>query len=300
MKKAVVSGGTGYVGRFIVEDLLAAGYDVTVLNRTAPPEGYFSGAVAFARLQLGDTPVSPTLFDGASFFVHAAFDHVPGRYRGGEGDDPEGFRRRNAAGSIALFEAARAAGVSRAVFLSSRAVYGPRPPGVLLDEDDMPRPDTLYGLAKLEVEQALAALGGGAFHGVTLRVTGVYGPAGPGREHKWASLFADYLAGRPLPPRAGTEVHGSDVASAVRLVLEMPDPPSPVLNVSDLLLDWRDLLAIVRDLSGSLHELPPRADASAVNAMRTDRLRALGWKPGGMALLRLTVARLLGSSMGVG
>jgi nucleoside-diphosphate-sugar epimerase len=288
-----VSGGTGYVGRFIVEELLAAGHEVTVMGRRPPAEGFFSRPVQFRPLSLEPEGISPALLGTADFFVHGAFDHVPGKYRGGEGDDREGFRRRNLDGSVALFRAAKAAGVRRAVFLSSRAVYGPRTPGEWLDEMDEPRPDTLYGEVKLAAERALGALGGPGFHGVSLRITGVYGPAGPGRQHKWAGLFADYLAGRLLAPRVATEVHGQDVAAAVRLVLEAGFMPGPAFNVSDIILDGHDLLALVQRATGSTQALPERGDAQALNPMRTDRLRALGWRPGGMALLEETVAQLL-------
>jgi len=299
MKKAVVSGGSGYVGRFLVEGLLAAGHAVTVLGRTPPGVDFFSGPVAFEQCDLDSGRISPAAFQSASFFVHAAFDHVPGKYRGGEGDDPDAFRRRNLDGSIALFEAAKEAGVSRAVFLSSRAVYGTRPPGISLDEADEAIPDTLYGEVKLAAETALAQLSDENFRGISLRVTGVYGPAGKGGDHKWASLFADYLAGSPISPRAGTEVHGSDVAEAVRLVLEHPAAPPDLLNVSDILLDRHDLLAIVQDVTGSPRPLPERADAAAINAMRTERLRALGWTPGGLPRLRTCIAELLlGSGKG--
>lgn len=299
MKKTVVSGGSGYVGRFLVEGLLAAGHAVTVLGRTPPGVDFFSGPVAFEQCDLAGGRISPALFQSASFFVHAAFDHIPGKYRGGEGDDPDTFRRRNLDGSIALFEAAKEAGVSRTVFLSSRAAYGPRPPGTWLDEADEAIPDTLYGAVKLAAETALAQLSDEDFQGVSLRVTGVYGPAAKGREHKWASLFADYLAGRPIASRAGTEVHGTDVAEAVRLMLEHPAVPPNLLNVSDILLDRHDLLAIVQELIGSLQPLPERADSTAINAMRTERLRALGWAPGGLPRLRTCIAELLlGSEKG--
>lgn len=293
--RTIVSGGTGYVGRFIVEELLSAGHEVTVLGRRRPARDYFSTPVGFLPLSLEPEQASPSTFEGADFFVHAAFDHIPGKYRGGEGDDPQAFRRRNLDGSIALFEGARSAGISRLVFLSSRAVYGPRPPGTLLAEEHEPCPDTLYGQVKLEAERALASLGG-PFHGVSLRVTGVYGPAGKGQRHKWADLFEDYLAGKVIEPRVATEVHGQDVGQAVRVVLEAPEAPSPLLNVSDLLLDRQDLLAIVKDKKGCRHPLPPRADGRAVNAMRTNRLRSLGWRPGGEALLTETVIRLLEQS----
>src|SRR5690606_24030385 len=123
------------------------------------------------------------------------------------------------------------------------------------------------------------------FSGISLRVTGVYGPAGPDRTHKWAGLFADYLAGRHIETRAGTEVHGSDVAAAVRLLLEKEDVACLVFNVSDVLVDRRDILSIVKRVTGCPHPLPQPADKAAINRMRCDRLMKLGWQPGGMALL---------------
>lgn len=293
---AVVSGGTGLVGRFIVEALLADGHRVTVAGRRPPPDGFFSAPVAFAQATLEPGTASEALFEAADTFVHAAFDHLPGRYRGGEGEDPEGFRRRNLDGTLALFEAAERAGVRRAVFLSSRAVYGPWPEGTALSEEMAARPDTLYGRVKLDAEKALAAMTGGAGPApASLRLTGVYGPAGPGREHKWTRLFADYLAGRPILPRAASEVHGRDAAAAVRLVLSVPDETfsGGVFDVSDIIVDRRDILALVQRATGCPHILPDAADKRAVNAMTSARLRALGWRPGGMPLLGKTVPDLL-------
>lgn len=292
----LVTGGTGYVGRFIVERLIARGHAVTVSGRTPPPKGFFSAPVAFVRADLGSPDGLETTLSATDFLVHAAFDHAPGRYRGGEGDDPEGFRQRNRDGSIGLLERAKAAGVSRAVFLSSRAVYGSGwPAGTLLNEATEPRPDTLYGEVKLAVEQHVAAISAASgFCGASLRVTGVYGPAGSGRAHKWAGLLRDYLEGRPVAARAGTEVHGDDVAAAVLFMLEAA--PATVsgqnFNVSDVLVDTRDVLALVRDVTGCAHSLPDPADKAALNAMATDRLRGLDWRPGGMVRFKETVRRL--------
>ncbi|WP_265517066.1 NAD-dependent epimerase/dehydratase family protein [Nitratireductor luteus] len=288
--RSIVTGGTGYVGRFIVEAFLRAGHEVTVMGRRPPAEGFFSRAIAFVPLDLKHSAIDRTAFARADFLVHGAFDHEPGKYRGGEGDDPAGFRRRNLDGSLALFDAARAAGVSRTVFLSSRAVYGPRTAGVRLAETDPARPDTLYGEIKLEAETALRTIGG-----VSLRVTGVYGPAGVGKTHKWAGLFRDYLGGKPISPHVGTEVHGDDVAAAVLLVLEVgaAEAEGEIFNVSDIVVDRRDLLAIVQRQAGCQHQLPEAADVSSVNAMETAKLQSLGWRPGGAALLEKTVPALV-------
>ena len=283
----VVTGGSGYAGRFIVEALLAAGHSVAVAGRTEPDAGFFSSPVDYVFCDLEPASATPEMFGGAGGFVHAAFHHVPGRFRGGEGDDPQTFRRLNVDGTIALFEAAKRAGVSRSVFLSSRAVYGTQPPGAVLTEATMPQPDTLYGEVKLAAERAIAAMAGSDFLPVSLRATGIYGPAGPGRRHKWAELFAAYEAGEIAPPRVGTEVHGADMAAAVRLVLEgdwngiHTASPDLVFNVSDMLLDRHDLLAEYAGIAGLHKPLPSRADASAFNAMDCARLKSLGWSPRG-------------------
>ena len=114
MRRALVTGGAGLVGWFIVQRLVSDGWEVAVSGRTPPPEAMFGDAVRFHRLPLApETDFGPALA-GAELLVHCAFQHEPGRYRGGEGGDPPGFRRANLEGSVALFEAAKAAGVPAA------------------------------------------------------------------------------------------------------------------------------------------------------------------------------------------
>lgn len=299
MASVLVSGGTGYVGRFIVEALLDAGHVVTVFGLTAPRRGFFSREVGFVEGSLDPDRDQERAFAGIDHFVHAAFHHLPGRYRGGEGDDPTTFRRLNAGGSIALFEQARRAGVKRVVFLSSRAVYGRQPPGTALTENTPPLPDTLYAQVKREAERALAGLSGEDFAGVSLRVTGVYGPGGLGKTHKWAELFRAFLGGKAVAPRVASEVHGADVGAAVRRALEADQESvaAEVFNVSDIVLDRRDLLAEVNRVTGSDFDLPPRGDRSALIVMATDKLEALGWRPGGIALLEDTVKAMCDRTM---
>ncbi|AUM74411.1 NAD-dependent epimerase/dehydratase family protein [Paracoccus jeotgali] len=275
--RLAVTGGTGLVGRFIVNEALRAGDRVTVLIRSVPVPGFFAGEVAHLAYDLNAEPPDLSGFDA---LVHAAFDHLPGRYRGGEGDDPAGFLARNLDGSRRLFDQAARAGVP-VVFLSSRAVYGPQDGP--LDEGMSCRPDTLYGQAKLAAEQALMGSGQPA---LVLRATGVYGAPGPGQRHKWADLFDDFAAGQPIAPRIGSEVHGDDLAAAVRLGL---DGLRGVYNVSDLLLDRRDLLAMWARITGAGGTLPERADPSGFRVMRTDRLAARGWRGGGIDRLQATL-----------
>ncbi|WP_414897758.1 NAD-dependent epimerase/dehydratase family protein [Rhodovulum sp. YEN HP10] len=280
-----VTGATGLVGRFFVEEALARGESVTILGRTPPPPGFFPAPTGFRPYALGDRPD----LSGIDALIHCAFSHLPGRYRGGEGSDPEGFTRANLDGSVALFEAARAAGTGTVLFLSSRAVYGRYPPGTALTETLTPYPDTLYGKVKAEAERRLFALASDSFAPVALRATGIYGAAGPGRAHKWQALFEDFRQDRPIAPRRGTELHGADLAAAARLLRDTG--ARGIFNASDILLDRHDLLALVAEAEGILHPLPPRSDA-AVSVMQCDRLAALGWTPGGIARLKASLPAL--------
>lgn len=265
--RVAVTGATGLVGRFFLRGFAAAGHRVETLP------GWRLGR--------------PAPLEGCAALVHAAFAHVPGRYRGGEGDDPDRFVALNRDGSLQLFQDARAAGVGQVVFLSSRAVYDALPAGTPLPDGTPAAPASLYGRVKAETEAGLAALDAEGFATASLRATGIYGP---GEGHKWTSLFADYLAGRPVAPRVATELHGDDLSAAILLVLR--NDARGAFNASDLALDRHDLLAEVQRLTGCPHPPPPRAD-SAVSVMTCARLTALGWRPGGRAKLRDSLPDML-------
>ena len=102
--RLLLTGASGYLGGFIAAGARAAGDHVTALGRGD------AGLDGFIPFDLGAAP--PDL-PRADALVHAAFDHVPGRYRGGEGDDPAGFTARNRDGSARLFDASQAAGIER-------------------------------------------------------------------------------------------------------------------------------------------------------------------------------------------
>jgi UDP-glucose 4-epimerase len=273
----LVTGGTGALGRFIVPALIAGGHSVTLLGRSPVP------GTAHLAWRLGE----PAALPPAGALVHLAFDHLPGLFRGGEGEDPARFRRLNQDGTRALFDAAQEAGIPRLLFLSSRAVYGDHRRGDILRETDAPAPDSLYGALKLACERDLLARAGPDFTPVALRATGIYGCPPGSRRHKWEGLFADFLAGRAISPRQATELHGEDLAAAIPLLLEAPPRTlAPgMFDASDILLDRHDLLAAVQARTGCPHPTPPPAEGPPPGAMECRRLRAMGWLPGGTARL---------------
>jgi nucleoside-diphosphate-sugar epimerase len=263
--RVLLTGGSGAVGAFVAPALTAAGHHVLRLDRR--PKGPEALPFDLAR--------PPAQLPPADALVHLALAHLPGRFRGGEGGDPATFLALNRDGSRALIRAARAAGVRRVLLLSSRAVYGDARRGQTLRETDPLAPDSLYGRVKAELEPEAD---------VAIRATGVYGLAPGAASHKWSGLFADFLAGRPIAARAATEVHGADLAAAIVRLLAAPRARGS-FNASDLLLDRADLLAAVAARAACPYPPPPHAPGPPPGVMATDRLRRLGWRPGGPARL---------------
>ena len=187
-------------------------------------------------------------------------------------------------GSYHIYEGARKHGVKRIAYASSVHAIGFHPLEAHIDAKTPQRPDTLYGEVKLAAEEALGP------GGTSLRITGVYGPPVPGRAHKWADLLESFEAGRHMAPRISTEVHAEDVAAAVALVIETR--AAGVVNVSDIVLDRRDLLETWAKITGRGGVLPPTADPGAVREMDTARLRGLGWQPRGGAGVREVLGAL--------
>lgn len=280
MMHVLMTGASGRVGRFIAHRLRSEGHRLSFLGRSAPEN-------ADGAHLLWDLAQETVGLPSAEVLVHCALAHVAGKYRGGEGDDPHGFIQLNVAGTARLFEAAKSAGVRHIVFLSSRAVYSEAEDWTVLTETSETEPASLYGQVKLAGEHALEMLCDEDMAGTVLRATGVYGNPPGLAHHKWAGLFASFSRGEVLSPRLGTEVHGDDLAAAVALLLDHKARARPgfdVFNVSDILLDRRDLLAKYAALTGITGQLPAKAD-QVLGVMDCGKLKALGWCPGGQERL---------------
>lgn len=191
----LVTGGTGFLGRRLVERLLSAGRGVVVLGRTPAPELERRG-VRFVRAALEDASAVAAACAGVETVFHvAAKVGVWGRY--------EDFFRTNVLGTRALLAGSRAAGVKRFVYTST--------PSVVYNGRDLAGADeslplttacpAAYPLTKAIAEREVLAANSPALRTVALRPHLIWGVGDP---HLVPRVLARARAGRLRIIGAGT------------------------------------------------------------------------------------------------
>ena len=148
-----MTGGAGYIGSVVTEELLKGGDEVVVYDSLykGHREAVVEGA-AFVKGDLLDTALlRETLTQHrVEAVVHMAADSLVGE----SVKEPAKYFRNNVLGGLSLLDAMRGAGVSRLVFSSTAAVYG-EPAKQPIEESDPTQPTNPYGETKLAFERSL-------------------------------------------------------------------------------------------------------------------------------------------------
>lgn len=149
----LVTGGAGYIGSVVVEDLLAQGHAVVVVdNLSKGHRDAVSEPAVFVQADLAERQALAEILaqHRVDAVVHMAADSLVGE----SVVDPAKYYRNNVTASLSLLDAMRDSGVRRLVFSSTAAVYG-EPERQPIDEDAPVSPTNPYGDTKLAVERAL-------------------------------------------------------------------------------------------------------------------------------------------------
>lgn len=295
VKTVAITGASGYVGRFVMAELQSRGIVVRALARPDSNRDGFAAPVEWITGDLRDTDAITQLVNGVDAVVHLAYEHAPGKYRGGEGTDLPAWLESNVNGSLRLLMAAQEANVEKFVFLSSRAVFSHTEPGRVLDEDHPTSPDTHYGAYKVAVEAFLKSFARvSGMKTVSVRATGVYGLTYPVVRSKWWNLIQAVLHDQPITSSGGgTEVHGADVAKVIAALLEQPTLDFDTIHLSDLYVTHQKIVRLARRLADKPGSLPPAPASPPSNILVSRHLAGLGITLGGQPLLEKTIADLL-------
>jgi nucleoside-diphosphate-sugar epimerase len=239
MSHYLVTGGAGFIGSHLTEELVRRGHKVRVLDNLSTGKRrnleHIPG-VEFVEGDIADPEACTRAVRGVDFVLHqAAIPSVPRSVK-----DPVTSNRANIDGSLNVLVAARDAGVRRVVYAGSSSAYGDTP--TLPKREDMPTgPLSPYALQKLVAEQycqMFTRLYG--LETVTIRYFNVFGPRqDPGSPYSGViSLFSTALLEGRQPTIYGDGEQTRDftyVANVVDGVLracEAPNASGEVINVA--------------------------------------------------------------------
>jgi len=301
--RVVVTGGAGYIGSVVADELLEAGHKVVVFDNLS--RGHRQAVPKAAELVVGDLADRDAL---ESLFRSRGTDavmHFAALIEAGESmKAPEQFFRNNTANALTLVEAMLGAGVKHLVFSSTAALYG-NPERTPIKEEDSLRPTNAYGESKLLMERMLAWFH--QIHGLRYASLRYFNAAGASRPDKGEAhrpethLIPRILQvalgraehanvfGTDYPTPDGTcvrdYIHVSDLARAHLLALQaLADSAPLVYNLGNGQgFSVREVIDVVRKVTGHpipVMEGPRRAGDPAVLIASSEKIRReLNWQP---------------------
>ena len=217
MARIIVTGGTGFVGRRLVEMLVEQGHELTAIARPTSDTSHMESlGVTIVRGELYDVGFLTEAMRGFEQLHHVAslVDNLWAR--------PEDYYRSNVTATRAVYEAAAMAGIPDSVYTSSVAVFGVQPTGFVTTEATQPRHGFLhpYGHSKYLGEIEALSLTKRGMRVMAINPPNIYGP---GDRNVYPEV-ASFIRGEDLSPidpeHRNSYVHVDDVARGQILAME--------------------------------------------------------------------------------
>ena len=300
--KILVTGGAGYIGSTVTEELLKDGHEVVVYDNLAKghreaidPAAIFVRADLMDGSTLRDT-LSEHSIDGV---IHMAADSLVGE----SSVEPANYFRNNVVAGLALLDAMRDCGVKYLVFSSTAATYG-EPEKQPIEEGDPTNPTNPYGESKLAFERAMRWYD--SAYGLRYASLRYFNAAGAssrcGESHDPETHLIPILLQTAIGQRAEVEVYGQDyptrdgtcirdyihvidLARAHILALNVLDQGSRIYNLGcgGDGYSVSQVIDVAREVTGKdipVRIVPRRPGDPAVLIASSEKIkRELGWRP---------------------
>lgn len=249
--KALVTGGAGFIGLYLIPELLEMGADVVVFDLAPEPKGLeiYGDRVTWVR---GNLASSADLY--RVMMAHKITDvfHLGGILAGPCEENPVMGFAVNFQSTQTLLDAALAMKVHRFLMISSISVFGRDVPEPVAD-DAVKNPETIYGQTKLACEHLLHWYA--RKHGLdtrALRFTWVFGPGRTtGITALYSSLILDSMARGeaihvPNPDERGDWLYVKDAVRAIRMLFEAEKPTQRIYNIAGGVYSIREVVEIAK------------------------------------------------------
>lgn len=285
MKKALVTGGGGFIGSHVVDALVADGVETHVVDTFVAGryEERLNPAATYHEVDIRAYDKLVPLCRGADAIFHlAALPRVQFSI-----DEPALTHDTNVNGTLSVLRAAKDSGVRRVVFSSSSSVYGTQDVLPFDEVDSRPHPESPYALHKLVGEEYCRV-----WHHVyeletvSLRYFNVYGPR-LDPEGPYALVMGKFLKlkqeGKPLTitgdgAQTRDFTHVVDIARANILAAESPSVGrGEVINLGAG--KPRTINELARAIGGPVAYIPPRLEPKHTYASIARAKELLGWEP---------------------
>lgn len=224
MSKILITGASGFIGSFIVEEALSRGYEVWAgVRKTSSLEYLQDARINFIDLNFGNQEkLAAQLADCKKEF--GGWDYVVHNLGATKVAKSEDFDRINFRFTRNLVDALQQAGITpkKFIYMSSLSVCGPFDEVTMkpIQAGYVPQPNTAYGLSKRKAEVSLEGLTG--FPYVILRPTGVYGPREKDYFLMVKTIKAGFDFGMGSVPQRLSFIYVKDLAHVVFLAIESP------------------------------------------------------------------------------
>ncbi len=282
-KKALVTGGAGFIGSNLVDALITQGYEVVIVdNLTGGKKENIHPKAIFHNQDIQDLEAIKPLFKGVDYVFHlAALPRVQQSI-----DDPLATHNVNITGTLNVLMSAKEAGVKKVVYSASSAAYGD-PKQLPTKEDAEPNPKSPYGLHKY-VGEVYCKVWSDVYGlpTVSLRYFNVYGPK-QDPAGAYALVIGKFLKlkqeGKPLTITGTGEqtrdfTHVRDVVRANILAAESAKVgQGEVINIGAG--KNYSIKKLAELISNNIEYIPARLEPSNTLADNSKARELLGWIP---------------------